>query len=534
MLAVVSSRSLPRLARLVAALAVWGALAVVLALWVPTRNPLDMDLGDLGAGLRLSVRLDAVSFAFSLFILVPSALLMTFAPVATPARAVLAIAAAILAVQSAGLVLATLAIALTLSAVGLVVQGSEGGVQPGSRLRGELAVLCLLWAATSLYAIAGTDQYDFIPVTTLRSPVFALVVIGALLLSGLVPWRPWTVRFLERFQPGPASLAAAVLFPIGFSLLLRMYQAGGGHYPSRWFNIGLGALGAAVALGAALRGQAAETRRDHLAEAVPVAGGFALLALGLGTPLGVAACVAILAGGALLIPVPALLPAEGRRGVAILVLALAAGLPPTLVFATRLLGVEAAVTANEVFAYAGIVAALAWLLGLAGAARALRLPGGGSGGGSRVGILLTAVLLAAGGVLMGALQVGLANPSAATVMAVGTSSLGGGLLGTDTAAGNWPAVSIGLLVLAGLAAAGLFGGRSVSATVGAESKTALAPIVEPTWRSWPDHVGALVDSFEVPPDLRVTGWQNLDLAMARASVWFWVASFGVLAVVLLR
>ena len=532
-LAALFSRRLPVVARLVAAVAAWSALAAVLVLWMPTRNALDVDLGDLGAGVRLAVRLDAVSFAFSLLILLPSALLLTFAPLVAPVRSLLAIAAAVLAVQSAGLVLATFAIALGVGSVGLLLQGTEGGLQQGSRIRGEMAVLCLLWAATALHAIAGTDQFAFIPVARLPSPVVALVVAGALLLSGLVPWRPWPVRFLERFAPAPAALASAVLFPIGFSLLLRMYQAGGGHYPSRWFNIGLGAFGAAIALGAALRGQAAATRRDYLAESLPMAGGFALLALALGTPAGVAACIAILVAGALLIPLPALLPAQARRGAAI-TLALVTGLPPTLVFATRLLGVEAAVTANEVFAYAGIAVALAWLLGIAGAARALRLPSGDSTPGSAAGVLLTALLLATGGVLMGALEVGIANPAATTVMASGATLLGGGLLAVDTAAGNWPAVSLGLLVFAGLAVLGLVGRDSVGATLGVESKTAVAPIVTPTWRAWPDFVGTLVDSFEVPAEFRVTGWQSIDRAMARASVWFWVASFAVLAVALLR
>lgn len=525
---------LPRLARVIAALAVWGGLLAILALWVPSRVPLDVDLGDLGAGLRMAVRLDAVSFAFSLLILLPSALLLTFGPVAMPARALLTVAPAVLAVEAAGLVLATLAIALTVGAVGLLVQGTEGGLKPTSRLRGELAVLSLVWAATALYAIAGTDQYAFIPVTTLRGPVFALVLVGALVLSGLVPWRPWSVRFLERFGAVPAALAAAAVFPIGFDLLLRMYQAGGGHFPNRWFNLGLGAFGALVALAAALRGQAAASRREYLAEAVPLSGGFALLALALGTPLGVAACIAILAAGALLVPLPALMGADGSRGLAALLLALGTGLPPTLVFATRLLGVEAAVTANEVFAYAGIAACMAWLLGIAGAARAIRLPGGGSGKGSRAGVLITVSLLTVGGVLLGALQAGVANPAAGTVMAGGGSALGAGVLATDTAAGNWPGVALGLLVLIGLGVAALAGRGSLQLALGSEAKTPVAPIVVPAWRKVPDLVGTIVDSFEIPAEFRVTGWRNIDNAMARASVWFWVATFAVLAVALLR
>lgn len=529
------ARRSPGAARTVAIVAAWGAVAVNLALWLPTRSALDIDLGDLGAGIRLAIRLDAVSFAFSLFAVLPAALLLTFARLRAPGAAIFALAAGVLAIDAGGLVLASLAVAVTVGALALMLQGAEGGIQTGSRIRSEAAVLALLWAATTLYAVAGTDQFAFIPTAAFGAPVFALVAAASLLLAGVVPWRPWTVRFFERFPAATAALAVSLLVPIGFSLLLRMYEAGGGHYPDRAFNFGLGALGALVALTAALRAQAAPTVRQYLAEAVPAAAGFALLALALGTPLGIAAAVGILACGALLAPLPALLPSAG--GGIVVVLALAAGLPPTLVFATRLIVIEAAVTANEVFAYAAVVAALAWLLGFAGAARALRLPAAAENPGSAVGTGVVAALLAAGGVLLGAFQLTIGNPAAVAVMpasaTAGGSAVLGGLIGNDTAAGSWPAVGLGLPVLLLLVLVAFFGRRSVVRLAGAGEETVQAAI-EPSWRGWPDRVGGVADSFEIPDEFRVTGWENLDRAMATSSVWFWVASFGVLAVLLLR
>ena len=52
------------------------------------------------------------------------------------------------------------------------------------------------------------------------------------------------------------------------------------------FNAVLASWGVVVALGAALRAQAATTRRGFLGEVVPGMGGFALMMVALGTPLG--------------------------------------------------------------------------------------------------------------------------------------------------------------------------------------------------------------------------------------------------------
>src|SRR4029077_10397179 len=82
------------------------------------------------------------------------------------------------------------------------------------------AWLALLWAAVLLDVAGGTSAYGAAPVTAVRVPVFALLVLAAVLCSGLLPWRTWVsdVWTRRRLEAGP--LAVALLVPLGFSLLL--------------------------------------------------------------------------------------------------------------------------------------------------------------------------------------------------------------------------------------------------------------------------------------------------------------------------
>src|SRR5258706_233734 len=56
---------------------VWAALLALLAIWLTVRSTQELNLGPLGFGSRLDLRIDAVAFAFGLMVLVPSALLLT-------------------------------------------------------------------------------------------------------------------------------------------------------------------------------------------------------------------------------------------------------------------------------------------------------------------------------------------------------------------------------------------------------------------------------------------------------------------------
>jgi len=532
-LALALEQALPRWCRPFAALVSWAALIALVAIWVPQRTPLDLTVGELGAGLRLAVRLDAVSFGFGLFVLVPAALLLTFSRNPSPPLALLATAASLFTLEASGLILAAFAWGVTLLTVAALLQAGGEAKPMTTRLRDQAALLCLLWAGAAIYTRAGTDQYAAIPVSQLQPQIFALVAIASLLASGIVPWKSWPAALWERLRPETAGEATALLFFTGFYFLVRMYQAGGGHYPHPAFNLALATLGTACALAATLRAQAAPSRRAYLGETLPVAGGFALLALALGTPLGVAAAIGTLAVASLLCALLPLVAEEALTGPVLVALLVSVGLPPTAVFGSRLLDVQAALEANEVTGFLALVATAAWVIGIAAAARAVRLgPRRETGAsGSALGSLPVAVVLAAGGAGLGALQSAIAIPAAATVLSFPNSALTGGLNAADTAAGSWPAVALGgvlsLAVLAGVLAARRFG----LATFPASDP---APFFAPRWRSLPDRLGAVADVLEVPAEFRVTGWKGIDLALTRGSIWLWIVLFAILAIVVTR
>jgi len=519
--------------RLIGALVAWASLVALVAIWAPQRTLLDLTVGELGAGIRLAVRLDAVSFAFGLFVLLPAALLLTFTRSPSPPLALLAAAASLFTLEASGLILAAFGWGATLLAVAMLLQAGGEAKPMTTRLRDQAALLLLLWAGAAIYSRAGTDQYAAIPVSVLQPQIFALVAIASLLASGIVPWKSWPAALWERLRPETAGPATALLFFTGFYFLVRMYEAGGGHYPSPLYNTLLAVAGTACAVGATLRAQAAPSRRAYLGETLPVAGGFALLALALGTPLGVAAAIGTLGAASLLCAVLPMVSEEALTGSVLVALVVSVGLPPTAVFGTRLLDVQAALEANEVTGYLGLVAVAAWAIGIAAAARAVRLGPRREAepARSRFGALLVAAALAAGGVGLGALQSAIAIPAAATVVSFPNTALTGGLYATDTASGSWPAVALGGLLAVAAVVLGLarwrFGGTALPA---AEAP----PFFAPRWRSLPDRFGSLADALEIPAEFRVTGWKRIDEALTRGSIWLWIVLFAVLAVVITR
>src|ERR1700730_978283 len=352
LLAWAARRVIPGSGRFIAALAAWAALGTLVAIWIPQRAPLDLAVGELGGGLRLALRLDAVSFAFGLFVLVPAVLLLTFTRSPSPPLVMLATAASLFTLEASGLILAAFGWGATLLLVAVLLQAGGEAKPMTTRLRDQAALLCLFWAGAAIYSRGGTDQYAAIPVSVLQPQIFALVAIASLLASGIVPWKSWPAALWERLRPATAGAATALLFFTGFYFLVRLYEAGGGHYPSPLYNTLLAAAGPACALGAALRAQAAPSRRAYLGETLPVVGGFALLALALGTPLGVAAAIGTLAAASLLCAV-------------LVALLVSVGLPPTAVFGSRLLDVQAALESSEVNGYLALAAIAAWVIGIA-------------------------------------------------------------------------------------------------------------------------------------------------------------------------
>src|SRR6266851_1135881 len=366
-----------KIGRIVLGVDSWGAILVLIALWAPVRATQELSLGQLGFGAPLHLRLDGVGFAFALMVMVPSAVLLTLQPRAWQEGTVaaLGLAAAVLAVEAGGVLLTALAggAAATLAVVQLDVEDPRASRPPWGLLLA--AWLALSWVGTILQVRGGTADYGAVPVSALTVPVFMVLAVAALTASGLFPWRGWASQLWGRPALRAAGMSVATLYPLGFYLLVRAYDMCDGHYPQFWLQAVLAALGVLVAFGAAARAQAASTRREYLGEVIPGLGGFALMGISLGTPLGLVAGLATLVVAAVLAACLPLLP--DRAGTASLVaIAAAAGLPPGLAFGVRVIGLEATFEAGNLLGLLGIAGAATWIVSMIGAARAIGLPAG--------------------------------------------------------------------------------------------------------------------------------------------------------------
>ncbi|TMD00255.1 MAG: hypothetical protein E6J05_03950 [Chloroflexi bacterium] len=405
--------------RFVLAGGAWAAILVLIALWAPVRSTQELNAGQLGFG-PFDLRLDAVGFLFALAIMVPSAVLLTMQQRSWEEGtvAVLGLAAAVLAVESGGMLLTALAggAAATLVVILLDVEDPRAPRPPWGMLLA--AWLALSWVGAILQVRGGTAVYSAVPVPALTVPIFMLLAAAALMASGLFPWRGWASQLWGRPSLRAAGIAVATLYPLGFYLLVRGYEVGDGRYPQFWLQAALAAIGVLVAFGAAARAQGAVTRRGYLGEVIPGLGGFALIGISLGTPLGLVAGLATLAVAAVLAGSIPLLP--DRAGTAsVVMIAAAAGLPPGLAFGVRVVGLEATFEAGNLLGLIGIAGAATWVVTIIGAARAIGLPGGRghpvSETAPRTAMGLAAATVIAGPML-GLLLAGVALPALADVM----------------------------------------------------------------------------------------------------------------------
>jgi hypothetical protein len=313
--------------------------------------------------------------------------------------------------------------------------------------------------------VGGTAVYAAVPVSALTVPVFLLLAAAALIASGLVPWRGWVAQLWSRPSLRAAGMAVATLYPLGFYLLVRAYEMGDGRYPQPVLGVALAWLGVLVALGVAIRSQFATTRREYLGEVIPGIGGFALMAISLGTPVGLVAGLVMLATAAVLAACLPLLP--DRAGPASLVaIAAAVGLPPGLAFGARVVGLGATFEAGDFLGLIGIAGAVAWVLSMVAAARAIGLPAGRGHPATETSpgfaMALAAVTLVAGPALP-VIVSAFAIPAQANVMPAAAGSLGGGLVSVVTIQGELPALTLfaPLLLLGAVAygVSGVFGTR---------------------------------------------------------------------------
>jgi hypothetical protein len=444
------------LGRAGAAAGAWAGAAALFAVWLPVRSSVELTLGPLGYGSSFDMRIDATAFAFGLMVALPAAVLLTLQPRTwqEAALSALGVAASLAAVEAGSVVLTAIA-GGTAATLALVLLDTEDPRAPrpswGLLLAGWLA---LSWAGVLLQVRGGTAVYSAVPVATVTSAVFSLLAVAALFASCLFPWRPWPAQLWSRPSLRAAPIVIATLFPLGFYVLVRAYELGNGRYPQPVFNVLVAIVGIAAALAAGLRAQAAETRREFLGEVIPGLGGFALMAIALGTPLGLVAGLVMLATASAFVACLALLP--DRAGVASLVaIAAAVGLPPSLAFGARVVGIEATFEAGDFLGLIGLAGAATWAVWMVGGARAIGLAAGRGRSASetnpRVALVIAAATLAAGPALA-LVQFAYGNPVALEVMPAAAGIVAGGLTSVATVSSDLPVVTLfvpllGLLLL---------------------------------------------------------------------------------------
>ena len=313
------------------------------------------------------------------------------------------------------------------------------------------AWLALAWAGVVLQVQGGTAVYSAVPVSAMTVPVFALIALAAVFGSGLLPWRGWASRLWARPSLRAAGITVATLQPLGLYLLVRAYELGDGRYPQSSLNLVLATWGVLVAFGAAARAQAAVTRREYMAEVLPGLAGFALMSLAVGSALGlVAALILVATAGVIAIALP-LLPDRGGPP-SLLVAAAAAGVPPSLAFGGRLLGLGAAFEAGGTMGVIGLAGVATWLLAAAAAARSVGLAAGHGRPATetfaRTAAVLGGVAIAVGPALGLAFVAGAAAVS--DVMSTQGLGLGNGVVSVATVSTVVPVVALlGPLLLVG-------------------------------------------------------------------------------------
>lgn len=456
----------------------WGAVLALFVLWLPVRSTQDLNLGQLGYGGGFDLRLDGVAFAFGLVVLIPAAILLTLQPRSWQEGTVaaLGVAAAMLAVEAGGVLLTAMAggTAATLAVIQLDIEDIRAPRPPWGVLLA--AWLALSWAGGILQVVGGTAVYAAVPASALTVPVFSLLAAAALAASGLFPWRGWAEQLWSRPSLKAAGMAVATLYPLGFYLLVRAYEMGDGRYPQPIFSVALACLGALVALGVAVRAQSATNRREYLGEVIPGFGGFALMAIALGTPVALVAGLVMLATMGVLAACLPLLP--DRPGPASLIaIAAAVGLPPGLAFGARVVGLEATFEAGDFLGLIGIAGAAAWVISMVAAVRAMGLPAGRGHPANetfpRIAMALAALIFVAGPALQLVVSA-FAIPAQSDVMPAATGRLGGSLISVVTVQADLPALTLfAPLLLLGAIAYGVtsgFGARDRGVRRDAASK----------------------------------------------------------------
>ena len=532
--ALASGRAGHGLARAAVSVGAWSAAVALVAIWLPVRSSEEISLGQLGFGSSLELRLDTIGLVFGLVVLIPAATLLTLQPRTWQESTVasLGVAAAVLAIEGGGVLITAFAgcTAATLAVIQLDVEDLRAPRPSWALL--FAAWLALAWAGVILQVVGGTAVYAAVPVSAMTLPVFALIAFAAIFGGGLLPWRGWVTAVWSRTSLRAAGMAVATLQPLGLYLLVRAYELGDGRYPQSWLNVTLAAWGVLVAFGAATRAQAATTRREYMAEVLPGLAGFALMALAVGSPLGLIAALILIVATALVAICLQLLPDRGGPP-ALLVTAAAAGVPPGLVFGGRVLGLGAAIEAGGATGLVGLAGVATWLLAAAAAARSAGLPAG-RGRSSvetfpRVAMVIAGATLAAGPAL--AVAYVAASAAAADVINLPPAAQAAGVLSIVTESTVLPAVALfGPLLVAGAIALAL------SKPAARATRTEEVPPLFPLYAARAAaRLAASLRQASVPAEYRsLFNPRALEAVAAGGTPLLWLASLVALAVAVNR
>jgi hypothetical protein len=327
-------------------------------------------------------------------------------------------------------------------------------------------------------------------------------------------------------------MAVATLQPLGLYLLFRAYELGDGQYPQASLNLLVAAWGVLVAFGAAARAQAATTRREYMAEVLPGLAGFALMSLAVGSALGLVAALILVTTSALIAICLPLLPERGGPP-SLLVAAAAAGVPPSLAFGGRLLGLGAAFEAGGTMGLIGLAGMATWLLAAAAAARSVGLAAGRGRSATetfpRVAAILGGFAVAAGPALGVVFVAGAAATS--DVMATQALGLGNGVASIATVSTVVPVIALlGPLLLIGAVA--LAFARPVPAIARSDARPPLFKLYASAM------AGRVMESLRnaaVPSEYRsLFNPRALETAAAGGTPVLWLASLVALAFAVTR
>lgn len=518
--------------RLPAAVATWAALGALVLTWLAVgRLPTTVGVVLRAVTLPPLLQLDATGFAAGVILLAAAGVLFTVQRVGAGISALgtLATACAVLAVEAGSLAL--LAVGVGAACLLLIAAHREeggrlvGGLWPALML----ATLGLLGAAAAVLGDAGTTVYSAIPVTAFSHVPFLLVLLAAACLTGLLPWPVWVSRCLRRSRDGASGMSLTLLTPLGLFLLLKTTQLGAGTWPSGGLRAFVVAWSALTLLTAGVRAQAAGSRREALREVALMQVAVAVIALSLGTQLGIAAGIVGIAAATLAQLTSVLLPTTGRLG--ILGSALAVAVPPGLGFCSLALTAAATLETTGAAPVLVLLLGVTWIFGMAAVARASRFPVLPDG--SLPGGLACVTLALAGGALIGPFLLGVALPAAAAAMPNPNAPPPLTVTAGDVvaAAGGWGALAVGALAM-------VFAVLLPLATRRLHLEHLPDQVPAPFLRLPAPTPGDGLRWVAARLRLRPPGWdralQRMQMASERGPIWLWAAIAFVLAIVVTR